>query len=215
MSLQFSLVEWRLQKLRSHSAWGGSSARAQSELSKNQVNTSSAVTSPLPHRELAGWSAHCHELRSVTSPFFSLFGRAGKLRPYIFFLPHHHEQHLEKLVATFVPFPRVQQHVVCGGRCLAQAVVLFVRSAPHAVGDDLGFYRARVSRVRQLRGSRPDWICDRNRAAAKARARLSGGQITGSGGQTGQGHAVHQSRGTGLSSSAAAGSVPVNVRQTS
>lgn len=83
----FLIALWHPQ-IRSHSARRSvrreRSAHAQNELSKNQVNRSSAVTSPLPHWELAGWSAHCHELRSVTSTFFSLFGRGGKLQRDIF-----------------------------------------------------------------------------------------------------------------------------------
>lgn len=37
------------------------------------------VTAPTP-RARGLKRAHCHELRSVTSPFFSLFGRGGKLQ---------------------------------------------------------------------------------------------------------------------------------------
>lgn len=47
-----------------------------------------------------------------------------------------------------------ERHVVRGRRCFFQeAVVLFVRLAPHAVGHDLGFYRARLQGMCQLRRS--------------------------------------------------------------
>ncbi len=69
------------------------------------------------------------------------------------------------------------QHVFGAGLLVEETVVLSVRPAAHAVGDDLGFYGARVQGLRELRGRGSDRVCYRNRAPSEAGSWLPGREI--------------------------------------
>ncbi len=69
------------------------------------------------------------------------------------------------------------QHVFGAGLLVEETVVLSVRPAAHAMGDDLGFYGARVQGLRELRGRGSDRVCYRNRAPSEAGSWLPGREI--------------------------------------